>query len=178
MANNRDSESVTTKCLRIAELARRLPTSRLTALAHHMDIDWMREAYARTRKDGAVGIDRQTGRQYAEGLDENLTDLLGRVKTGAYRASPMRRSYIPKGNGERRPLGIPTFEDKVLQRAVAMVLESVYEQDFLPCSYGFRPFFGLCERRQEDLVKLRDNGHSTDSRNLYSGFRVSEPLAR
>lgn len=139
MANTRDSDSVTTKCLRIAELARRLPTSRLTALAHHIDIDWMREAYARTRKDGAVGIDGQTARQYAERLDENLTDLLGRVKTGAYRASPVRRVYIPKGNGERRPLGIPTFEDKVLQRAVTMLLESVYEQDFLPCSYGFRP---------------------------------------
>jgi RNA-directed DNA polymerase len=139
MANTRDSDSVTTKCLRIAELARRLPTSSLTTLAHHMDIDWMREAHARTRKDGAVGIDGQTAGQYAERLDENLVDLLERAKSGTYRAPPVRRVYIPKGNGERRPLGIPTFEDKVLQRAVAMLLESVYEQDFLPCSHGFRP---------------------------------------
>jgi group II intron reverse transcriptase/maturase len=111
----------------------------LTTLAHHIDMDWMREAYRRTRKDGAPGVDRQTAEQYAEHLEDNLRALLDRAKAGTYRAPPVRRVHIPKGNGETRPIGIPTFEDKVLQRAVAMVLEAVYEQDFLDCSYGFRP---------------------------------------
>lgn len=137
MERTGDAESVTTKCLQIAELAKRHRS--LTTLAHHMDLDWMREAHRRTRKDGAVGIDGQTAGEYAERLDENLIDLLNRFKSGTYRAPAVRRTYIPKPGGERRPLGIPTFEDKVLQRAVAMVLEPIYEQDFLDCSHGFRP---------------------------------------
>jgi group II intron reverse transcriptase/maturase len=111
----------------------------LTTLAHHIDEEWLREAYRRTRKDGATGIDGQTAEEYAKNLEGNLRSLLGRAKTGMYRAPPVRRVHIPKGKGETRPLGIPTFEDKVLQRAVVMVLEAVYEQDFLDCSYGFRP---------------------------------------
>jgi retron-type reverse transcriptase len=133
------SETVCTKLERIAKLARQAPTMVLTTLAHHIDLDWMREAYRRTRKDAAPGVDRQTAEQYAVGLEENLRLLLERAKAGTYRAPPVRRVHIPKGNGETRPIGIPTFEDKVLQRAVAMVLEAVYEQDFLDCSYGFRP---------------------------------------
>jgi group II intron reverse transcriptase/maturase len=112
----------------------------LTTLAHHIDIDWLHEAYRRTRKDGATGVDRQTAEEYAANLESNLQSLLDRAKSGTYRAPPVRRVHIPKGSGaETRPIGIPTFEDKVLQRAVAMVLEAVYEQDFLDCSYGFRP---------------------------------------
>jgi RNA-directed DNA polymerase len=112
----------------------------LTTLAHHIDLDWLREAYRRTRKDGAPGVDGQTAGDYAANLDANLRSLLARAKSGTYRAPAVRRVYIPKGRGgETRPLGIPTFEDKVLQRAVAMLLEAVYEQDFLDCSYGFRP---------------------------------------
>jgi group II intron reverse transcriptase/maturase len=111
----------------------------LTTLAHHIDLDLLRDAYRRTRKDGATGIDRQTAAEYAERLDENLRSLLDRLKTGTYFAPPVRRVHIPKGNGRTRPIGIPTFEDKVLQRAVVMVLEAVYEQDFLSCSFGFRP---------------------------------------
>jgi group II intron reverse transcriptase/maturase len=117
----------------------RHPTLRLTTLAHHIDLDFLHEAYTRTRKDGAAGIDGQTSTQYAQALGANLQSLLDRAKSGTYRAPPVRRVYIPKDNGEQRPLGIPTFEDKVLQRAVAMVLEAVYEQDFTDCSYGFRP---------------------------------------
>lgn len=132
-------ESVSTKLRRIAELASREPKLTLTTLAHHIDIEWMREAYRRTRKDGAVGVDGQTAEQYAARLDENLASLLQRGKEGRYRAPPVRRVHIPKDNGSTRPIGIPTFEDKVLQRAVAMVLEAVFEQDFLDCSYGFRP---------------------------------------
>jgi group II intron reverse transcriptase/maturase len=112
----------------------------LTTLAHHIDIVWLHEAFRRTRKDGATGVDRQTAEEYAANLEGNLRSLLDRAKSGTYRAPPVRRVHIPKGSrAETRPIGIPTFEDKVLQRAVAMVLEAVYEQDFLDCSYGFRP---------------------------------------
>src|SRR5262249_37121943 len=105
-----------------------------------MDLDLLLEAYRLTRKDGAVGVDGQTGREYAETLEENLRGLVERAKSGTYHAPPVRRVRIPKGTGAKtRPIGIPTFEDKVLQRAVAMLLGAVYEQDFRACSYGFRP---------------------------------------
>jgi RNA-directed DNA polymerase len=134
------SENVSTRLQRIAELAKATPQMVLTTLAHHIDADWLREAYRRTRKDGATGVDEQTAAQYAQHLEENLRGLLERLKSGTYYAPPVRRVHIPKGDGRKtRPIGIPTFEDKVLQRAVAMVLEAVYEQDFLECSYGFRP---------------------------------------
>jgi RNA-directed DNA polymerase len=141
MAETRSSTTVSTKLERIAKLARAMPQAALTTLAHHIDIDWLREAYRRTRKDGATGIDRQTADEYARNLDENLRSLLERAKSGSYVAPPVRRVYIPKGSdgSQSRPIGIPTFADKVLQRAVTMVLEAVYEQSFLDCSYGFRP---------------------------------------
>src|SRR5262249_48636996 len=98
------------------------------------------EAHRRTRKDGAVGVDGQSAEQYAARLEDNLRSLCERAKSGTYRAPPVKRVHIPKGDGtQTRPIGIPTFEDKVLQRAVAMVLEAVYEQSFMDCSHGFRP---------------------------------------
>jgi RNA-directed DNA polymerase len=134
------STNISTKLDRIATLAKQAPEKALTSLSHHIDVDWLREAYKRTRKDGATGVDGQTAAEYATQLEGNLQSLLDRAKAGTYRAPPVRRVHIPKGDGsQRRPIGIPTFEDKVLQRAVAMVLEAVYEQDFLDCSYGFRP---------------------------------------
>ena len=133
------SESVSTKRQRIATLAKRTPKISLSSLAHHIDLDWLHEAYRRTRKDGAAGIDDQTADEYAVNLEENLRSLLDRAKSGRYRAPAVRRVLIPKGKDEQRPIGIPTFEDKVLPRAVVMILEEVYEQDFLDCSYGFRP---------------------------------------
>jgi group II intron reverse transcriptase/maturase len=140
MTETQNSANVSTRLERIAELARRKPGTALLTLAHHIDVSWLREAHRRTRKDGAPGVDGQKAAEYAARLEDNLRSLLDRAKSGAYRAPPVRRAYIPKGKGgEMRPLGIPTFEDKVLQRAVAMVLETIYEQDFLPCSYGFRP---------------------------------------
>jgi len=132
--------TVSTKLQRIATLAKQAPDMAFTTLAHHIDLEWLKEAYRRTRKDGAAGVDGQSAQQYAEALEANLQSLLNRAKSGDYRAPPVKRVHIPKGDGKStRPLGIPTFEDKVLQRAVAMVLEALYEQDFLPCSYGFRP---------------------------------------
>lgn len=140
MVETSGSETVSTKLQRIARLAREAPAMAITTLSHHIDIEWLREAYRRTRKDGATGVDGQTAEEYAANLEGNLRSLLERAKSGTYRAPPVRRVQISKGDGkETRPIGIPTFEDKVLQRAVAMVLEAVYEQDFLDCSYGFRP---------------------------------------
>ena len=136
------STTISTKLERIAELAKQMPGVPLSTLAHHIDIDWLHEAYRRTRKDSAAGVDGQTAAEYQANLGENLKSLLDRAKSGdRYRAPPVRRVHIPKGDGKNktRPIGVPTFEDKVLQRAVAMVLEAVYEQDFLDCSYGFRP---------------------------------------
>jgi RNA-directed DNA polymerase len=134
------SEPVSTKLQRIALLAKQAPDMVITSLSHHLDVAWLREAYRLTRKDGAPGVDGLRADEYAVNLEANLEALLGRAKSGAYRAPPVRRVHIPKGGGkETRPIGIPTLEDKVLQRAVTMMLEAVYEQDFLDCSFGFRP---------------------------------------
>jgi group II intron reverse transcriptase/maturase len=140
MTEPQTSESISTKLERIAKLAKKAPEMAFRSLAHHIDTEWLREAYRRTRKDGATGVNGQSAEDYAANLEDNLRSLLNRAKSGTYQAPPVRRVHIPKGSGsETRPIGIPTFEDKVLQRAVAMVLEAVYEQDFLDCSYGFRP---------------------------------------
>jgi group II intron reverse transcriptase/maturase len=135
------SASISTKQERIAKLAREAPDMALTSLSYLMDLAWMREAYARTRKGGATGIDGVTAAEYATKLEDNLLSLLDRAKSGdRYRSPPVRRVHIPKGDGSQtRPIGIPTVEDKVLQRAVVMLLEPLYEQDFKDFSYGFRP---------------------------------------
>lgn len=141
MTRSPNLESVSTRLQRIAQLAKEDSGRAFLSLAHHIDVDFLREAYRRTRKDGAPGVDGQTAADYEENLEENLRDLLDRFKSGRYKAPPVRRVYIPKGSdpSKKRPIGVPTFEDKILQRAVAMVLEAIYEQDFLDCSYGFRP---------------------------------------
>ena len=132
--------SVSTKLQRIAELAREMPGVPLTTLSHHIDIEFLEEAFRRTNKRGAPGVDGQTAQEYGMNLDYYLPRLLERAKSGTYRAPAVRRTNIPKGKGkETRPLGIPTIEDKVLQRAVTMILDAVYEQEFLDGSYGFRP---------------------------------------
>lgn len=133
------SGNVTTKLARIAELAREHPERVFRSLHHVIDVEWLREAYRRTRKDAAVGVDGQTAEDFARDLESHLHSLVERLRRGTYRSPPVRRVHIPKGDGGTRPIGIPTFEDKVLQRAVAMLLEAIYEQDFHPGSYGFRP---------------------------------------
>ena len=132
--------NVSTTQQRIAELAKQWPQMSFTSLNHSLDVDWLREAYRRLRKDSAPGYDGQTGADYGKDLETNLPSLLDRAKSGTYFAPPVRRVHIPKGPGkDTRPIGIPATEDKLLQRAVAMLLEPIYEQDFLDCSYGFRP---------------------------------------
>jgi group II intron reverse transcriptase/maturase len=117
-----------------------MPPMAFTSLNHHLDLAWLTEAYDRTRKDSAVGVDGVTAREYEQDLQGHLRRLLERAKSGTYFAPPVKRVHIPKGTGtDTRPIGIPTLEDKVLQRAVVMLLEPIYEQDFLDCSYGFRP---------------------------------------
>lgn len=131
---------VSTKQIRIAENAKRLPDVSFNSLAYHMNVNWLMEACRETKSDKACGIDGVTAEEYQENLDVRLADLLERAKSGKYFAPPVKRVYIPKGNSkEKRPLGIPTYEDKILQRAVKMLIEPVYEQDFYEFSYGFRP---------------------------------------
>jgi group II intron reverse transcriptase/maturase len=120
-------------------LARSNPEMAFTSLNHHIDFEWVRYAYDCTRKDGAVGVDGQSGEDYAVNLTQNLQGLVDRLKSGRYRAQPVRRHFIAKADGSLRGLGIPSFEDKVAQRAIVMLLEPIYEHDFHDCSYGFRP---------------------------------------
>jgi group II intron reverse transcriptase/maturase len=131
-------ESVSTKQERIAKLAAANPAMAFTSLNHYLDAEWLRYAYECTRKDGAVGVDGQTAQDYAVNLEQNLQSLMDRLKSGRYRALPVRRHYIDKSDGSKRALGIPSFEEKVAQRAIALLLEPVYEQDFCNCSFGFR----------------------------------------
>jgi len=140
MAGTPSPQTISTQQLELAQRAKRYSHDALLTLAHFIDLDWLREAYRRTRKDGAAGVDGEGAADYEAALEENLSSLLDRFKSGRYRAPPVKRVYIPKGDGKRlRPIGIPTLEDKVLQRAVVMLLEPIYEQQFLDCSFGFRP---------------------------------------
>ena len=139
MSRTQSLGRISTRLRRIAETARKDPERVLTSLAHYIDEYFLVEAFARIRKNGAPGVDGQTASEYAENLMVNVRSLRDRLKSGRYKAPPVRRVYIQKGQGKTRPIGIPTLEDKILQKAVAMVLEAVYEEDFMSCSYGFRP---------------------------------------
>jgi RNA-directed DNA polymerase len=155
-----NSDLMFTQRQRIAMLAQQSPQMGFTSLNHLLQLQSLYEAYARTRKDGATGVDGLTAQDYEQCLEDNLRSLLRRAKTGSYRAPPVKRVYIPKGpnSSEKRPIGIPTFEDKVLQRAVVMVLELIYEQDFLNCSYGFRPGRSAHQALQELWLQLMRMG--------------------
>lgn len=146
------SPTVTPKLQRIAAQAARDSERVFTTLAHLIDEDFLREAYRHTSKSSAPGIDGVTAEAYAEHLDENLRALHERLRSGRYQAAPVERVWIEKEDGSQRPIGKPAFEDKIVQRAVAMLLEAIYEQDFLDCSYGFRPN----RSPQEALHELRE----------------------
>jgi group II intron reverse transcriptase/maturase len=139
MGDTLRSPTVTTKLQHLAEQAKHNPERVFTNLAHLIDVEFLREAYRRTRKSSAAGLDGVTAKVYAEHLEENLCDLHERLRSGRYQAMPVVRVWIEKDDGGRRPIGKPAFEDKIVQRAVAMVLEAIYEQDFSESSYGFRP---------------------------------------
>ena len=137
--------------LKVVERARREPEGRFHSLAHHIDVPALERAYHRMRKDAAVGVDGVTKEQYGQALERNLRDLHARMKAKRYRHQPIRRVHIPKEGGKTRPIGISAFEDKLVQDALREVLEAIYEQDFLDCSYGFRP-----GRSAHDAVRTLD----------------------
>lgn len=139
MSDAETSRGVLPKLLKVAERAKRAPEAQMLALAHHLDEELLREAYRRIRKDAAVGVDGVSKEQYGERLDDNIRALHTRMREGRYRHEPIRRVQIPKAPGKTRPIGISTIEDKMVQNALTMVLEVVYEPVFLDCSYGFRP---------------------------------------
>jgi RNA-directed DNA polymerase len=139
MADATTTVTMTTRLQKVAERAKRDPQARILALAHLIDEDMLREGFNRIRKDAAVGVDGVTKEQYGEHLEENLRGLHGRMKAAKYRHQSIRRVHIPKAPGKTRPIGISTVEDKVVQNALAKVLGTIYEQDFVDCSFGFRP---------------------------------------
>ena len=144
-------QTVYTKLQQIAELAR-YPEIVFTSIAHLIDVEFLKEAYRRTRKDGVPGISGETAKEYEVNLQENLENLHERLKSGTYKAPPVKRAWLDKEDGSKRPIGIPEFEDKVVQRAVVMLLTAIYEQVFYFFSYGFRegkgPHQAIAQLRQ------------------------------
>ena len=140
-------ERVSQALERVRQAARQRKKEKFTALFHHLSIDLLREAFLALKRDAAPGVDDLTWRTYAADLEENLIDLHARVHRGAYRALPSRRTYIPKADGRQRPLAVAALKDKIVQRATVAVLNSIYEEEFLGFSYGFRP-----KRGQHDAL--------------------------
>lgn len=128
-----------TKLALQSERARQEPQLQFTSLAHLLDVDFLRGCYFELGRDRASGIDGVSWQDYGKQLDENLENLVERMKAKRYKPQPAKRVYIPKNNDEKRPLGLPALEDKIVQRGIARILEAIYEVDFLDCSYGFRP---------------------------------------
>lgn len=139
----------------IARKAERQPKHRFGNLYELLNEAYLKECWRDIRKDAASGVDRISAAEYGEKLDENIHDLVERLKQKSYRAKPVRRAYIPKGAGKQRPLGIPAVEDKLLQLAVARILQAIYEQDFLRCSYGYRPNVGALDAVDKLTIKLQ-----------------------
>jgi len=177
MEDTLKSGNVYTKQQRIAKLGKLMPDAAFTSLAYYVDLEWMYEAYRKTRKDGSAGVDEVTAEEYEKDLDGNLRGLLDRFKSGSYVAPPVRRVYIPKGEGRVRPIGIPTLEDKILQRAVVMLLTPLYEQDFLDCSYGFRPERSVHQALERMWHKVMETGGcwllDVDIRNFFGEVKYN-----
>jgi group II intron reverse transcriptase/maturase len=138
---------VTQALARVRKAAQQRRKEKFTALFHHLSVDLLREAFLVLKRDAAPGMDGLTWQAYAADLERNLTDLHARVHRGAYRATPSRRTYIPKADGRQRPLAVAALEDKIVQRATVAVLNCIYEEEFLGFSYGFRP-----KRGQHDAL--------------------------
>jgi len=139
---------MSTELERISELAKQDHAQQFTSLAHLLTVETLGEAYHRLRKDASPGVDGVTAQEYEQDLAGNLQALHRRLREGRYRAQPVRRVYIEQ-DGKRRPLGIPALEDKIVQRAVVSILDAIYEQDFLPCSFGYRPGRGAQDALNE-----------------------------
>ena len=152
MVDAQTSKNMSPKLLEVAERAKRAPDARFNSLAHLLDVPALQRAYCRIRKDAAVGVDAVTKDDYGRDLEVRLADLHARLRSKQYRHQPIRRVHIPKSPGKTRPIGISAFEDKLVQDALREVLETIYEQDFLDCSYGFRP-----GRSAHDAVRRLDS---------------------
>jgi group II intron reverse transcriptase/maturase len=142
MTDARTTGNMSTGLTKVVERAKRDPNTQFNSLAHLLDVNALERAFDRIRKDAAVGVDGVTKEAYAQKLEENLRGLHERLRTMKYRHQPIRRVHIPKAPGKTRPIGISSIEDKIVQGALSEVLGAIYEQDFLPCSYGFRPNLG------------------------------------
>lgn len=138
MEDSSRSQPISTQIQEIAKQAIDYPEMVFTTLVHRIDVEWLREAYRQTNKRSAAGIDGITAAEYGANLDENLQELHRRMKSGEYKAPPVERVWLDKEDGRKRPIGKPTFEDKIVQRAVVMLLEPIYEQEFYDFSPGFR----------------------------------------
>lgn len=152
-----------TKLDRIAEKAKTDSKLRFTALAHLITPDFLMDTWKQMNRRGASGVDQETTTEFASNLEGRCHDLVARLKARRYKAPPVRRVEIPKGEGKTRPLGIPTVEDRLLQRAVARILSAIYEQDFLPCSYGFRPG----RNPHQAIATLRDKAMAGRARCIF-----------
>src|SRR6266446_952579 len=163
-----DRASVSQALERVRQAARQRKKERFTSLLHHVDRAMLRTAFYVIKRDAAPGVDGVTWETYEEDLDRRIEDLNARVKRGAYRALPSRRSYIPKEDGSKRPLAVAALEDKIVQRATAAVLSAIFEEDFLGFSYGFRP-----KRSQHDALDAMIFGISSKKVNytLDAGIR-------
>lgn len=184
---------MSTKLSRIAEKARQEPRLRFTSLAHLITPDFLKETWLQMNRKGAAGVDRETVKDFESKLDERITDLHQRLRQGSYRAPPVRRVNIPKGNGKTRPLGIPTVEDRLLQRAVARILDAIYEEDFLDCSHGYRrgrsPHQALKALRGQIVTGKVRYVYETDIRGYFNNLnhswlrkmiahRIADPVIR
>jgi group II intron reverse transcriptase/maturase len=149
MAIHRNREIMSPALARIAELARADKGRQFISIAHLLTVEALREAFERLRKEASAGVDGVTYVEYAGNAEENIQKLHGKLKSGQYRAQPLRRIYIPKEDGRQRPISIPSLEDKIVQRAAVELLQAIYEQDFRDCSYGFRPVRGAQDALDE-----------------------------
>lgn len=138
-ARHRTGERMSTKLSSITQLARENPRCQFISLAHLLTEDFLRECFWRLKRDRSPGVDGITVKEYGVNLEENIRDLVARLKANRYRPKPVKRAYIPKADGKKRPLGLPSVEDKVVQMGIKRILEAIYEVDFEDVSYGFRP---------------------------------------
>ena len=179
-----------TKLVRIAQIAKERPKEVFTSLYHHLNEEMLVKCHQELKGDKAVGVDEITKANYAENLTENIHHLVEALKRHSYKPQPVKKVYIPKADGKRRPLGIPSYEDKIVQMGLAKILQAIYEADFLPCSYGFRPRTGCHDaiRRLDKIINdhqvnyileadIKEFFDNLDHQQLikFMGLRIADP---